>query len=100
MAKRAAAGTTPKSVSASTHTHGKRRCVAILKQLSAYLDDELPGDICSDLRRHLGACPNCEEFLTSLRQTVTLCRHQPAPALSSAERARMRANILRTARPR
>lgn len=100
MAKRTAARPTPKPSAASTHQHGKGRCVAILKKLSAYLDDELPGDICSDLRRHLGACPNCEEFLTALRQTVTLCRHQPAPALSAAERARMRATILKAARPR
>lgn len=91
---------TRKTATPPTHKHGKGRCVAILKKLSAYLDDELSGDVCADLRRHLGACPNCEEFLTSLRQTVTLCRHRPAPALSDAERARMRDNILQAARPR
>ncbi len=99
MEKRKASRPRPKATTPA-HKHGKGRCVAILRKLSAYLDDELSGEICSDLRRHLGTCPNCEEFLTSLRQTVTLCRHQPAPALSSAERARMRANILRAARPR
>lgn len=100
MAKRTAAGPTPNTSTASSHQHGKGRCVAILKKLSAYLDDELSKDICSDLRRHLGTCPNCEEFLTSLRQTVTLCRHQPAPTLSASERARMRTTILRNARSR
>jgi anti-sigma factor RsiW len=74
--------------------------VAILKKLSAYIDDELPATLCEELRTHLGACPNCEEFVASLRQTVTLCQHQPAPALSQAERARMRNDILRAARPR
>ena len=85
---------------ARPHRHGKGRCVAILKKLSAYIDDELPGTLCQELRKHLGACPNCEEFVASLRQTVALCQHQPAPTLSQAERARMRNDILRAARPR
>lgn len=85
---------------AHTHRHGKGRCVAILKKLSAYIDDELPGTLCHELRKHLGACPNCEEFVASLSQTVDLCKHQPAPTLSASERARMRENILRAARPR
>jgi anti-sigma factor RsiW len=100
MGKRVASQATRKTAAPPPHRHGTGHCVAILKKLSAYLDDELPGDVCADLRRHLGACPNCEEFLVSLRQTVTLCRHQPAPVLSSAERARMRIQILKTARPR
>ena len=74
--------------------------MAVLRKLSAYIDDELPGTLCAELRKHLGGCPNCEEFVASLRQTVALCQHQPAPALSQAERARMRNDILRAARPR
>lgn len=99
MAKR----TTTRSVQqkpARPHRHGKERCVAVLQKLSAYIDDELPGTLCDELRKHLGACPNCEEFVASLRQTVALCRHQLAPALSAAERARMRDDILRAAHPR
>ena len=34
--------------------HGKRNCVKILERLSAYLDDELSGDICLEIRTHLG----------------------------------------------
>jgi len=80
------------------HQHGKGRCLHILRELSAYIDDELSGDICQEIRRHLGACPNCEDFVASLRQTVSLCRHSPAPVLSSADRAFMREKILQTAR--
>jgi anti-sigma factor RsiW len=69
----------------------------ILRQLSAYIDDELSASICREIRRHLGACPNCETFVTSLRQTVSLCRHSPAPTLSAADRALMREKILKTA---
>jgi anti-sigma factor RsiW len=96
-----AAGNTSKRQhhSASTRrkqAHGKARCLRILRRLSAYIDDELSGDICEEIRRHLGACPNCETFVTSLRQTVSLCRHSPSPTLSAASRAVMRKKILET----
>ncbi|WP_455378001.1 anti-sigma factor family protein [Petrachloros mirabilis] len=84
------------------HRHGrsKSHCLDIIKQISAYIDDELPIDICRELRRHLGICPNCEEFVASLRQTVTLCRHRDAPDLSAKDRASLRLEILRNARLR
>jgi len=80
--------------------HGKAHCLRILRQLSAYIDDELSGDICEEIRRHLGACPNCETFVTSLRQTVSLCRQSPSPTLSAASRALMRQKILQTTHAR
>ncbi|WP_090743349.1 anti-sigma factor family protein [Candidatus Nitrospira nitrosa] len=89
--------------SASTQrkqAHGKAHCLRILRQLSAYIDDELSGDICEEIRRHLGACPNCETFVTSLRQTVSLCRHSPPPTLSAASRAMIRKKILGTTHTR
>ncbi len=82
------------------HTHSEGRCVDLLRQLSAYIDDELPSDICGEIRRHLGACPNCEVFIASLQQTVTLCRHRPAPELTSADRMKMRRAILTAASAR
>jgi anti-sigma factor RsiW len=73
---------------------GKARCLRILRALSAFIDDELSNDVCTEVRQHIGACPNCEDFVASLRQTVSLCRHRPTPTLSSADRARMREQIL------
>lgn len=86
----------------SSHRHGpdETRCLDIIKQISAYIDDELPIDICRELRRHLGACPNCEKFVASLQQTVSLCRHCDTPALSAQDRASLRLEILRNARSR
>jgi anti-sigma factor RsiW len=82
-----------------THEHGEGRCLDILRQLSAYIDDELPEEICAELRRHFGACPNCEVFIASLRDTVKLCRlHQPPP-LSAYDRARLRHEILHAWKP-
>ncbi|HEU4685037.1 MAG TPA: zf-HC2 domain-containing protein [Nitrospira sp.] len=82
------------------HGHEAGRCLDVLRQLSAYIDDELPGKICDELRRHLGACPNCEDFVASLRDTVTLCRHRPTPTLTAADRAALRLEILRAAQAR
>jgi anti-sigma factor RsiW len=99
MAKQPAQRRGPRAV-ARPHEHSKERCLDILRQLSAFIDDELAPDICGEIRRHMGTCPHCEDFVASLRQTVALCRHHPAPTLSSAERVRMRALILKTARDR
>jgi len=99
MAKRA---TRRASNGTMNHRHGqdRGRCLRILRKLSAYLDDELSDTICGEIRRHLGACPNCEDFVASLRQTVALCRHKPVPPLLAGDRARMREAILLAARSR
>ncbi len=77
------------------HGHAQAFCLKVLRRLSAYLDDELSGDVCREIRKHLGACPKCEVFLDSLRQTVNLCRHSPTHGLSPRARARMRLEILK-----
>ena len=101
MTKKKAATTAKRSKPSShRHTPGQGHCVDLLRQLSAYIDDELPSDICREIRTHLGACPNCEVFIASLRQTVTLCRHRPVPALKSSDRVSMRRAILNAAKTR
>jgi anti-sigma factor RsiW len=86
--------------SSHSHRHNEGDCVDLLRQLSAYIDDELPSDICKEIRRHLGACPNCEVFIASLQHTVTLCRHRPVPQLTSADRMNMRRAIFDAANVR
>ena len=86
--------------SSPRHTHGQGHCLDLLRQLSAYIDDELPSDICQEVRRHLGACPNCEVFIASLQHTVTLCQHRPVPRLTSVDRVNMRRAILDAANAR
>ncbi len=77
------------------HGHAKAFCLKVLRRLSAYVDGELSRDVCREIRTHLGACPKCEMFLDSLRQTVALCRHSPAHRLSPRHRARLRLEILK-----
>lgn len=79
------------------HGHSKAQCIKVLRRLSAYLDDELSVGICKEIRKHLGACPNCEVFISSLRQAVRLCRHTAPAPLSPAFKARLRIQILRAA---
>lgn len=75
----------------------KARCIRIVRRLSAYLDGELSVEICEEIRRHLGDCPNCEVFVASLRQTVSLCQHVEPLPLSPAVKARLRDQIFRAA---
>ena len=75
------------------HRHTKAGCMKILQRLSAYLDDELTADVCQEVRAHMGACPKCEVFLDSLRQTISLCRHLEATPLSSSKKLQLRCEI-------
>ncbi len=86
-----------REVSHEEHRHGKGRCLNILKQLSAYLDNDLSDDVCAEIRKHIGACPNCEVFVASLRHTIHLCQHHPTHPLTAAERAALRRQILKAA---
>jgi anti-sigma factor RsiW len=92
--KKTATQRKPSKPSSHGHSHRQGDCVNLLRQLSAYIDDELPSDVCTEIRRHMGACPNCEVFIASLQQTVTLCRHRTTPPLTSADRKNMRRAIL------
>ena len=75
------------------HRHTKASCVKILQRLSAYLDDELTADVCKEVRAHMGACPKCEVFLDTLRQTISLCRHFEASPLSPSNKLQIRREI-------
>ncbi|HSL02385.1 MAG TPA: zf-HC2 domain-containing protein [Nitrospiraceae bacterium] len=101
MTKKKTAAPKKQSIPSShSHRHSEGNCVDLLRQLSAYIDDELPSDICMEIRRHLGACPNCEVFIASLQHTVTLCRHRPVPQLTLADRMNMRRAIFDAANAR
>ncbi|WP_129629063.1 anti-sigma factor family protein [Candidatus Oscillochloris fontis] len=48
------------------------RCGGLASQLSAYLDGELPADLCRELELHIGDCPDCKVVLDTLRRTVQI----------------------------
>ena len=51
-----------------------RDCSQIFAMLSRYLDRELPPATCVGLEEHLRDCPECIQFVDSLKRTVELCR--------------------------
>jgi anti-sigma factor RsiW len=55
-----------------------RECAQIFAMLSEYLDRELPPATCGDLEGHLRDCPECIQFVDSLKRSVELCRHYGA----------------------
>ena len=42
--------------------------------LSDYMDGALDDSLCAELEKHLRGCVPCENFLSSLEQTVAQCR--------------------------
>jgi RNA polymerase sigma-70 factor (ECF subfamily) len=52
-----------------------RDCGRVFALLSEYLDQELPPAKCEQLEEHLRGCPECIQFVESLKRSVQLCRH-------------------------
>ncbi|WP_298819312.1 anti-sigma factor family protein [Chloroflexus sp.] len=63
-------------------SHAHHHCLDLIDRLNEYLDGELNADSCAELEAHLRACPECQELLLSLQQTVDLLHHlddEPLP---------------------
>jgi len=54
-------------------------CRALFAQLSEYLDGRLEPVRCSEMERHIEACPACIAFLHDLRAAIDRCRSLDAP---------------------
>ncbi len=69
-------------------------CGQIFAMLSEYLDRELPQATCEELDAHISDCPECVQFIESLRRSVKLCRQfgesQPLPTIDAERLARLR----------
>ena len=50
-------------------------------RLSAYVDEQLDARERAQIEKHLSACARCQAQLESLRWTIDLLKHAPAPAL-------------------
>jgi anti-sigma factor RsiW len=53
-------------------TREEMTCKAFVDFLMAYLDGELPGDQRDTFETHLVACPPCQVYLETYRDTVAL----------------------------
>jgi RNA polymerase sigma-70 factor (ECF subfamily) len=50
-------------------------CCSVFALLSEYLDQELAPATCEELEEHLRGCPQCIQFVQSLKRSVQLCHH-------------------------
>jgi RNA polymerase sigma-70 factor (ECF subfamily) len=51
-------------------------------KLSEYIDNELDEVTCKNIEKHMAGCPPCQSCLTTLKRTVSLCKHieaKPVP---------------------
>jgi anti-sigma factor RsiW len=64
-------------------------CESILGNISAYLDGDLETTACAEIEQHCQQCESCRTLVTSLRDTVGLCRQ--AGSLPLPEHVRQRA---------
>ena len=74
------------------------RCLALLGELSRYVDDEMTPRERRKIDAHCSDCARCRRMIAGLRRTVALCRDAGATALPARLRRRARANIARLLR--
>lgn len=57
-----------------------KNCEELLGSLSAYIDGELPPELCHELERHLAGCDNCRVVLNTTKRTIDLVHAPPEKA--------------------
>jgi anti-sigma factor (TIGR02949 family) len=56
-----------------SHTHSYHlTCQDLLGNLSAYIDGDLNGELCAEIRRHMAGCENCRIVFDTLTKTIYL----------------------------
>ena len=69
-------------------------CSHVFALLSEYLDQELEPASCAELEQHLSGCPECVEFIQSLKRSMQLCqqlgKRMPAPHINEEAMAGLR----------
>ena len=52
--------------------HMHRNCEELLGSLSAYIDGDLPPELCEELEKHLAGCNDCRVVLNTTKRTIDL----------------------------
>jgi anti-sigma factor (TIGR02949 family) len=70
--------------------HMHKNCDELLGSLSAYIDGDLPPELCEELEKHLAGCNDCRVVLNTTKRTIDLV-HSPIekPALPEDVRERL-----------
>jgi len=56
--------------------HIHKNCEGLLESLSAYIDGDLPPELCAELEKHLAGCNDCRVVLNTTKRTIDLV-HSP-----------------------
>jgi len=72
----------------------QRRCKEMFAELSNYLDDELDDSLCEELEKHMDGCEPCKAFLSSLENSIQLCRTAPNESPDPRVAAKLRRELL------
>ena len=70
--------------------HDHQQCRRLFEKLSEYIDNELDQAACEMIERHMQQCEPCQACLSSLQQTVALCREMKAAAVPEEFSRRLR----------
>ncbi len=52
--------------------HDHDNCSEYIRQISDYIDGELPPEVCAALEAHLHDCVNCRIVVDTMRKTIEL----------------------------
>lgn len=68
-------------------------CPDVLELFSRHLEDDIDASTCTEMERHLAACPRCRESCDSLKRVLAACGQAPDPAVPAALQESVRDGI-------
>ena len=70
-------------------------CKDFLKELSAYLDNDLDPELKADLQKHVSECPNCWVVCDTTEKTIKVYKGMEAQPIPSSIQGRLQAFLAR-----
>ena len=55
-------------------TNHKKQCLKILHQICKELDEDLNTPFCKKVQHHIQQCPQCNNYVESIKDTVHFCQ--------------------------
>ena len=70
-------------------------CKDFLKELSAYLDNDVDPELKADLQKHVSECPNCWVVCDTTEKTIKIYKGMEAQSIPSGIQGRLQAFLAR-----
>jgi hypothetical protein len=67
----------------------KKSCGRMVKNICDSLGESSDSPQCRALKLHLEECPDCREYLRSIRTTISLYKEYPTPPLTPKDRHKL-----------